>query len=180
MSTRTARTEPVVTVPLEELGLTFTDHADAQAYCAVTGVSLHIDFADRPAVSLRDAYKLAEQRRAAAREYADAESRRHSERARAVESLRDRMSSAFTAARDAAIERLAEQPAWAPGERHAEAVNAGLGAARSLWCAAPPEVREQVPVVEFVAPDGTLESIDLGTVIPRPVVEKYLHDLARR
>lgn len=169
--------EPLV--PLDEIGLAFGNRADAESFCRVAGVELRYDYADRPSVSLPHAYKLAEQRRNTEREYAAAESRRHSERARAVESLREGMTAAFIAARDATLERLAGQPAWAAGDRHAEAVNAGLNAARALWCAAPADVREAVPVVEFVAPDGTFEAIDLGTVMPRATIDAYLHTLAQ-
>lgn len=176
MSTKTTH-EP--TVALSELGLNM-DLDTARAYGAVAGVDIVLDYADRPAVSLDGAYKLGEQRRKADREWHEAQARQRAERELAVKDLAARMNAAFIKARDAAMARLAGQPRFGgPVEIRGEAISAGLDAARMLWVAAPPLVRQEVTRVD--APEGdTIMSYELGMVLPRAVIDGYVHAAAKK
>jgi hypothetical protein len=62
MSTRT-KIEPLV--PLDELGLRTLDSGDREAWAHIAGVELREDYLGRAAISLADAYRVAEHRKAA-------------------------------------------------------------------------------------------------------------------
>lgn len=167
------------TVPLVELGLEM-DPETGMAYGAMMGVRVVVDYLDRLAVSLSDAYKLAEARRKADQEYRQAEARKQAEHVAAVKDLSKRMNAAFERARDEAMAQLAQQPQMiGAAEARGEAINAGLAAARLLWAAAPEPVRLEVTRVE-AEESGTFMTYEVGMVMPKPILDHYIHTAARK
>lgn len=176
--------EPLVT--LDELGIAFMTTAEMDAWQAVAGVEVKLDYLDRQCITLGDAYRLAEERREATRQYREAESKRNVEHQAAVEELREALSAAFIEARDAALRRLGGRREFEPGETNAQAVNEGLEAARSRWLAAPAEVAREVyqlsVEVRPPASDGSgaeYQSVDLNTIYPRGFVDQWIRQIAR-
>jgi hypothetical protein len=171
--------EPLV--PVSEFGVAMMTSAELDAWATVAGVTLHRDYADRMAVSIPDAYRLAEVRRKAEREYHEANSRRHVEHAAAVAELEARMTKAFEEARSEASARYRAMAApgnvyaISAGEVRAEIVNEALQAARAVWDAAPRHVSADVTSVQYVEND-TFMSIDLNVVLPRGVHQQLVAD----
>jgi hypothetical protein len=170
--------EPLV--PLAEFGIQGMTPAELESWAELAGVTVAVDYLDRPAVSLPDAYSLGEQRRRAEQEWNETLARRHTEHRAAVADLQDRCNAAYEAARDEYIAQNRGKHFFGGGPEFAgESVNAGLNAARMVWAAAPDLVRQEVRVVETVEND-TLNSYELGTSLPREVIEHYVQTAARK
>lgn len=171
-------TKPEPLVPLEELGIQAMTAAEHEAWASVAGVVVRYDYLDRASVSLPDAYKVAESRRAAEREWSEAESARHAEHAKAVAELQQRVNAEFVAARTARL--AANVGAGLFGgqvEMDGSATNEGLQAARVIWAAAPAAVRDAVSSVEFEE-SGTINVVPLSLAMPLATISDYAHSAA--
>lgn len=169
--------EPLV--PLAELGLDRMSGAELAAYAHLADVEIRLDYLDRPSVTLEAAYKIAESRRRAEREYADAEVARRTEHARAVKDLQERVNAAFVEARTARLAANVGANLWGGQvERDGLATNEGLEAARMIWAAAPAHARDEVQVVEY-EDAGVITSVPLSLAMPLDLISDYAHAAAR-
>lgn len=160
--------EPVV--PLAELGIFRQTGPQMDAWSQVAGVSVVRDYLDRPSVSLADAYRLADARRKAEAEYADARVAEQAAHKAEVDELRARMEAAFRTAADAA--KAAAMPGMTPSVVDAAQTNAGITAARQLWQQASPNVRREVWEVEVTNWGGCdVTTFDLKTNVPLDAVK---------
>lgn len=170
--------EPLV--PLEEFGMERMTAAELRAYASLTDIEVLPDYLDRPSVSLQAAYAIAEKRRAAEREWNEAELRRHTEHAKAVADLEKRCNAAFLQARAAHLAATVGRGFFGGhAETDGTALNEGLRAAREIWAAAPPDVREAVTSVEYEE-NGTINAVPLDGQIPLEMITDYLHKAARK
>lgn len=172
-------TTPGPTVPLSEFGVHQMTTAELDAWAELAGVTVVRDYLDRAACSLADAYRLGEQRRQAALEWDEAQSRRHIEHAAAVKDLEKRCNAAYAQARDAFMANSGKSSYFSGAELRGEAVNAGLDAARAIWMAAPDLIRQEITTVEAVEHDE-VTMYDLGVKMPREVIDHYVRALARK
>lgn len=168
------------TVPLSELGLERMTSAELAAYANLADVTVLTDYLDRPAISLSDAYSIAEQRRRAEAEYRAAESRQRTEHAAAVKDLQQRVNDEFNQARKTFALEHAGQPWFGGGDEAAgAAVNHGLTMARLIWSAAGAAVRDQVTSVEFDEA-GTHHVIPLHVGLSLDLISSYAAKAARK
>jgi hypothetical protein len=143
--------------------------AEQDAWADEHGVEILPDHLNRPSVDVETAYRLRAEADAVAERHLTAEREAAAAHAAAVAELRDRLAEAFVAAAGGSSS-VSTAGVVSLRQRNAADVAAGLEAARDVWAAAPPEVAVEVWSVAVEEGD-TLTSYDLGTVLPRGVVE---------
>jgi hypothetical protein len=174
----TSKREPLV--PLAELGMErMTDH-ELRAWAGLSEIVVQRDYLDRPAISLDDAYRVAESRRTAEREWAESETRRLREHAEAVTALQRRVNATFVAARTEALAASVGANLWGgQTERDGLATNRALDAAREVWAAAPGAVRDEVSSVEY-EDAGMTSVVPLSLSMPLELINAYAAKAARK
>lgn len=170
--------EPLV--PLSELGLESMTGAELKAYAGLSGLTIERDYLDRPAISLEAAYAIGEQRRRTEKEWADSESRRRAEHAKAVKALQQRCNAEFAAVRTAHMAATVGAHLFGGQvERDGIALNEGLVAARMIWAAAPAAVRDEVQSVDYEDAGGT-NVVPINISMPLNLITDYAHAAARQ